>query len=543
MTIASGCKRGVLIMTMVLSACGSTANKTASPEAASAKSWAPYAFRFIPAETPYLLATMANSSNVVSRKLIADTVDAAKNKMLPKLRDIDTPAAHALLALADEVAADHNNSWQAHLGLDEDLHYALYGLSIWPVLRINVTNPNRLRAVIQRTIDIAELGLVPVKTDKATYWQYLSPEGKYPIIVAVTERELIATVMPAAVLVHALPYVLGSKLPKESLAQSSRVPSMLQRNGFTETHVGFFDFQHGAAIALGKGSDLETSLRDDFNDSTLDAACRSEIDRVVALAPRMISGMTQLNDTGMAASLVLELDPMLRRSLAAMQTPSASFNLDGVANSIFAFGAALDAEKVIKALASLSTTVQARPFQCEVLAPLNAAMATLQKSVDQSLPAQLRGIHGFMIAIHELSTNPLNIEGFAMFEGIDTNAILALLSGVLGTSNPPRDGTAIVVPTATMGLPPQTTAHVALTPTRIALAIGPQSETWVGKAVTTTSDARAPLMFLHYDFPRLKEMMIQVGSPLEQTDSQIGVGTMVVKITDGGLRFDVSATW
>ena len=81
---------------------------------------------------------------------------------------------------------------------------------------------------------------------------------------------------------------------------------MLQRNGFTETHVGFFDFQHGAAIALGKGSDLETSLRDDFNDSTLDAACRSEIDRVVALA-RPASTSTALRTPSLHLALRLML--------------------------------------------------------------------------------------------------------------------------------------------------------------------------------------------------------------------------------------------
>lgn len=543
MTIVSSCKRGLLMVVVVLSACGSPTKQPATPITASAKNWAPYAFRFIPAETPYLFAALDGVSNAVTRKMFGDAFNGVKNKWLPKLRGTDTPGARAVLALVDEIAADRNNSWQAHLGLTDDLHYAIYGLSIWPVVRIDVANPNRLRAVIQRTVDLAELGVTPVKTDKATYWQYLGPEGKNPIVVAVTDRELIVTVMPTPVLAQALPYVLGTKLPDVSLAQSSRIPTMLRRNGFTETHLGFIDFQHAAAIAFGRGTALETALRDEFNGKQLSAACQSDIDRLVALAPRMISGMTQLNESGMAGSMVLELDPLLRHSIAAMQTPSASFNLEGVANSIFAFGAAIDADKGIKYLASLGSAVQARPFQCELLAPLNTAMATMQNGLNQPLPPQVRGVHGFMVAIHELSTNPLNLEGFAMFEGVDTTAIMQLLSGLLGTTNPPQDGTAIALATTTMGLPPQTTAHLALTPTRIAVGVGPQSETWVSKAAATQSDARAPLLFFHYDFPRLKEMMVQVGSPLDQTESQIGVGTMVVHVTDSGLRFDVNATW
>ena len=106
---------------------------------------------------------MDNGSNAVSRKLFGDAIESVNNKLIPKLRGTDTPWARALLALADEIAADHSNSWQGHLGLEEDLHYVLYGLSIWPVARLNVTNPNRLRAVIQRTIDVAELGLAPIK--------------------------------------------------------------------------------------------------------------------------------------------------------------------------------------------------------------------------------------------------------------------------------------------------------------------------------------------------------------------------------------------
>ncbi|MBP9086456.1 MAG: hypothetical protein KBG15_10090 [Kofleriaceae bacterium] len=535
-------KHALLIVALVLSACGNPAKPPATPALAATHKWAPNAFRFIPAETPYLFAAMDNGSNAVSRKLFADAVDGAKNKLILQLRGTDTPWARAMLALADEIAADRNNSWQAHLGLEEDLHYVLYGLSIWPVLRLNVTNPNRLRAVIQRTIDLAGLGVSSVKTAEATYWKYLEPNDNALIFVAVTDRELVATVMPSGVFAQALPYLLGSMLPDASLAQSSRIPTMMQRNGFTETHIGFVDFQHAAAIAFGRGTALETALRDVFNGTQIDAACRSDIDRLVALAPRMLWGMTQLNETGMAASMMLELDPVLHHSLAAMQTPSASFSIEGVANSIFAFGGALDAEKMIKTLGSLGAAVQARPFQCAQLAPVNEAIAKLQRGVDQQLPPQLRGINGFMFAIHEFATKPLNIEGFAMFEGVDTAAILQLVGGLLG-NNPPRDGSAIAIPTASMGLPPQTTAHVALTPSRIAVGVGPQSETWVSKAAATPSDAHPPLVFFHYDFPRLKEMMIQVGSPLEQTESQIGVGTMVVNISDRGLRFDVSATW
>ncbi len=543
MTIGFSCKRGLLIVALVLSACGNTAKPPTTPVLTAANNWAPNAFRFIPAETPYLLAAMDNGSNAVSRKLFGDAIESVKSKLLPKLRGTDTPWARAMLALADEIAADHSNSWQAHLGLEEDLRYVVYGLSIWPVVRLNVTNPNRLRAVIQRTIDLAELGLVPIKTATATYWQYNDPEDKLSIVVAVTDREMVATMMPSVVLAQAMPYVLGIKLPDISLASSPRIPTMLQRNGFTETHIMFFDFEHAAAIAFGRGSAFETALRDVFNGNKIDAPCRADIDRLVALAPRLVSGMTQLNDTGMAASMVLELDPMLRRSLAAVQRPAASYSLEGAANSIFAFGAALDVDNAIKMLVSLGTSVQARPFQCAQLEPLNAAMATLKNGVDQQIPAQLRGVHGFMVAVHELSTNPFSIEGFAMFEGVDTAAIMQLVGGLLGTSNPPRDGSAIAIPAASMGLQPQTTAYLALTPSRIAVGVGPQSEAWVSKAAAAPSEAHAPLMFIHYDFPRLKEMMIRVGSPLEQTESQIGVGTMVVNITDGGLRMDVNATW
>ena len=152
-------------------------------------------------------------------------------------------------------------------------------------------------------------------------------------------------------------------------------------------------------------------------------------------------------------------------------------------------------------------------------------------------------MHGLMMAVHELSIKPLNIEGFAMVEGVTTTAIVQLLGSVLGTSNPALDGSAIAVPTTAMGLPPQTTMHVALTPTRIALGLGPQSDTWVSKAAATPSDEHAPLIFFHYDFPRLKELMAQIGSPMEQTESQISVGTMVVRIVESGLRIDMSATW
>lgn len=534
---------GLALAAIALTSCGGATPTATAVGAQAHQSWAPESFRYIPAETPYLIASINNGSSAVTQKLFGNSMVLLRAKAADKLRADDKPASRAWLALLDELAADHKQSWQSHLGLDEDLRYVIYGLSIWPVMRIRVNNPTRLRAIIQRTIDAAEWHIAPVTSPTATYWQYASPDDKISLVVAVTEHELVGTIMPAAQLVDALPYVLGSKLPPTSLAQSNKIPTLLRTNGFTQSNVGFLDFQHAAEIAFGHGTTLETALRGQFAGESLGPVCAHDIERLIGMVPRMFWGMTQLDDKGMAGSMVFELPVAIRQALAALRTPAASINTKGIDNAVIAFGASVDIDKAVQWINSATTVAQLTPMQCPQLASFNTMVSAMRASTQQALPAYFQGLRSLVVAVNDIVKQPFRIDGFAMLEGKDMNMLAALLGALPGMATVRTDGTPIALPTSTLNMSPDTSAHAAINQTRAAIAVGDHTEARVQQLMVAPQDRQAPLAFVHYDFPRLKELAAQMGSPMDDESVEFGVATMVLNLAEAGVKIDFAATW
>lgn len=528
---------------LVLAGCGGATTTPTMIGAQATQSWAPESFRYIPAETPYLIAAINNGSNDVAQKMFGNSIAALHAKIAPKLRADSRPASRAWLALLDEIAADHKQSWQSHLGLDEDLRYVVYGLSIWPVVRMRVSNPTRLRAIIQRTIDAAQWNLAPVTSPTATYWQFADPDDKISVVVAVTEHELVGTLMPVAQVVDALPYVLGSKLPPVSLAQSNKIPTLLRTNGFTQSNVGYFDFQHMAAIAFGHGTTLETTLRGQFAAESMGPVCAHDIDRLIGMVPRLFWGMTQLDDKGMAGSIILELPVAIRQALAGLRTPAASINTKGIDNAVIAFGASIDVDKAVQWINSATTVAQLTPMQCPQLASFNTMVSAMRAGTQQALPPYLQGLRSLVIAVNDIVKQPLRIDGFAMLEGKDMSMLAALLGALPGMANLRTDGTPIALPTSNLNLSPDTSAHAAISQNRAALAFGDNTEAHVQQLMVAPQDHQAPLAFMHYDFPRLKEMAAQLGSPMDDQSVEFGIATIVLNLSDAGVKIDFTSTW
>ena len=58
------------------------------------------------------------------------------------------PPLRAYFAMLDELEGKNIRQWGHALGFDPSGRFVLYGLSVWPVLRVAVVNETRLRQVI-----------------------------------------------------------------------------------------------------------------------------------------------------------------------------------------------------------------------------------------------------------------------------------------------------------------------------------------------------------------------------------------------------------
>src|SRR4051812_24008083 len=112
------------------------------PPAAPAPTWvAPPLLAQVPADSPYVFALLTPLSEKIRTRMagsfeqqIAELWKTAKPAGGADLE----PWIRAALALTNELRGKDMKNWWRELGFDPSGRFVLYGLSLWPVVRIEV---------------------------------------------------------------------------------------------------------------------------------------------------------------------------------------------------------------------------------------------------------------------------------------------------------------------------------------------------------------------------------------------------------------------
>lgn len=504
----------------------------------------PAAYRFIPADTPYLYASQSlpNVQRGTASDLWTIAVNEFKSSLAKGGAGAPSPGVQAMLSLLAEVEADTAHSWTAHFGLADNFHYVLYGLSAWPVVRVELRDPARMRGVLDRLWAAAGVHVQPTRSGTATYWSFTRHDDA--VFVIVTDRELIAAVVSGPLAAQALPYLLGTKLPDASLAQAVPTPELarLRRNG--KHGEGFIDLRRIADIVLGRAAGLNATLR---GSATMDLtpACLAEVDRLVGFMPRLLWSVSRFDDQGTTWRMIAEIPPAQRSSLRALRTSFGGIELAEVAQSAIALGGAVDLDGLLGWAHDGVSALRAAPFQCKPLLPLNAAVAALDRGLGSPLPGMLRGLRGGLIALDGASPATAHYEGVALLDGAHLGELATFITALPGhpLGKLTDDGKPIALPLHQLGLPIQTPGHLAVNPTRAALVLGPDSETRAELLLHTTAAAAPPLAFIRYDLPRFRAMMAALDKPLDDMPFEFRTIAIGITVDDDGLRLDGNLTW
>jgi hypothetical protein len=208
-------------------------------------------------------------------------------------------------------------------------------------------------------------------------------------------------------------------------------------------------------------------------------------------------------------------------------------------------GGAVDVDGLLQWLRSSVAAVRAAPFQCDELAPLNDALATVGKALDTTWPELLHGMHGGILAIDAASIAPPRYEGVALVDGANIGKLAAYLSALPGQpfGAVASDGKPVALPLQTLGMPPSSTGHLAITDTRASIVLGPESETRAEQLLHTPAEAVPPLVFVRYNLPRFREMMAALHRPMEPIPLEFQTMAIGVWSDDDGLRLDLTTSW
>jgi hypothetical protein len=516
------------------------------PTTLSSRWSAPSILAEVPADAPYLVALLEPMNDALRRRMMhnLDAQLAESMKALDKLSDEDgkdEPWMRAVRALVDELRGKGASAWYDQLGIDPHGRFVVYGMSLWPVMRIELNNPAKLRAVIARMLSAAGVQPQQRTLDGRAYW--LAGDREVSFVAAVLDREAVAAVLPTAVVDAALPQVLGIRPPERSLATTATVPELLARHRFLGVLIGYFDARQIIDVIAGpQPRPIDVPIR--AATGPVSADCRADLDRFAAAVPRFVLGYHRFDDTGFDASMVLETPPATVAALRKLHAVVPEVTAQHTGQPLFAMGAALDPDQLIAWLQAQARQIQDRPFRCPWFTEWNEAAAEVASKLATPLPPIWRGVRGFSMTIDDASILPPSVAGHVLVVGDRVADLVQSLAGqVPAIAGIPltREGKPIALPTRQLQIP--VPAHFALTTDRLVIAAGEGSERRVTEHLRAPAPKASPLFTMRFDVPRLQQILASFGqAPIDTLSTLHDVGTSL-DIDDTGISLDVFGTW
>jgi hypothetical protein len=452
------------------------------------------------------------------------------------------PWIRALIAVMKEMRGKTGTNWMEHLGFDPKGRFALYGLSVWPVMRIEISSATRLRATIERVMTTAGVKLPQRTLAGHAYW--VAGGGNFSFVAAVLEREAVAAVVPTGLLDAMLPLVLGTRTPEPNLATAPVVPDLLGRHRFLGILLGYLDARNAIDIVAGaRPGPFDAPIR--AATGAVSPACRGDLDRLAALVPRFVFGYHRVDEKGFEGSAVLETAPGVVSALRKMHAMVPEVTAPTAGHPLVAFGAALDPRELVNWLKGVTGQLQVHPFTCPWFAKLNEAGTELAGKLATPLPATWFGLRGFSLVLDDATVKPPSFAGHLIVAGERVSDLVTSLAGTVpAIAGIPLNssGRPIALPVQQFQLPVRS-AHLALTTDRLVIAAGGDSARVATETLAVPAPKVSPLMVMAFNMPRAQQLLAAMGQPPVTNVGYIDDVGISLDVVDAGIAFDVWGTW
>lgn len=475
--------------------------------------------RYVPADTPYLLAKVAAPPDGLADKLEGDfeaVLAAYEQAMLEAAAEAgegDGPPAATFEALADFMNLETVHA----AGLTRDTTMAFYGAGMLPVLRLTLSEGHELESTVERILELHGIELTTATIEGASY-RYLDLDGGR-LVVRIDGREAVLSVVPAGLSEDQLKTVLGVTLPEQSIASSGTLRELADGYGFLPYYAGFLDVDRVAGTLLDEPSGMDAELLElaGYDASELGDTCRAELRAMADLAPRAVSGYTALGADAFEANTVLELREDIAADLVGLGAPVPGLGVSH--DALFAYGMGLDLSAAREFLDARVAALESDPYECELFAGMQADMTENRQALDR-VPALAYGFRGFLAVVDEMSapdlaTGPVpgDLNARVLIATQNAPALFnmgALFVPELAALNLEPDGEPVAVDVPPQaGLPIQT-AYVALTDSAIALGVGDDAEARLAALLGAPASEPGTFLSFEADLARYSELVSQL---------------------------------
>jgi len=404
-------------------------------------------------------------------------------------------------AVKAEVAGKDVKGLMDLAGVDMQAHFAIYGIGLVPVLRIELAKPDNLRATIGRLETASGSKLSTGKVGSLDYWVIDSgkSDAKLEGVFAISGKQLVATLAPVKPSDADLKTLFGLDKPAKSLADSGDLAALDKRMNYLTYTSGYFDSAKLVAVLKAPPTPLETSFLTAIGEKkpAIDAVCSSEYDQLAAAWPRASFGVTDLSVQHMAVRGVLETRADIAKDLMTLRAPMAGMKL--AQGSLFDFGFSANLTKLPELATKYADAIAKSPWKCPQLANLNQSAEqsriTLTNPGFAGYAPMFHGFHAIVDKLVMKDDQPVPDVAAVVAIGSDNPASLLAMAGSMvpgiGSLGLKTDGVPKALPPMP-NLPVNAPIFAAMTEKQLSISIGTGEDAKLGDAMKL-DDAQQPL--------------------------------------------------
>jgi hypothetical protein len=383
---------------------------------------------FVPGDTPYLFANLEATPAAVVDAYLArfqPSLDMAQAMLDDVSIEVssdgsdDLREAALLGALLEEIDGKLNRAGLESLGLSLESHKAFYGMGVFPVVRVALRDADALRAAIGRVEEKSGMDFPALQSGEVAYWKIADANQQGGLYIAILADHLAVGLFPPAAEAEFLPEFLGQAEPPQRLNANEALALLNREKGFQDYGSGFVEFQK--LVSELTQADSRTRLGLEASGQTplprFDPVCEAEIKGLVARAPRLVAGTTELSANAVGIKYQLEIEPTLAGELARLvsDVPLA----DDSSDYLVSMSLGIQLGRLREFLLDKASAWTAEPYQCPQLAGLNQAVQSGFAQLNRPMPPFVGNVNGFRMKLESLdfaNPAPENARGMLVLE-------------------------------------------------------------------------------------------------------------------------------
>ena len=483
----------------------------------------------VPHSTPYLAANLEPVPNDVidSYLLKAEPVLQAMQNQLTKARaslqnhdDATDKGEQLILSLIEEIDGKLNRSGLESLGFDLQAEKALYGMGVFPVARIGLSDSAAMKATILRVFERAGVPAPEVDYQGISYWRIAGDDHgakDFPaaVYIAILDDHFAFSIFPTSSEPELLPLFLGLEKPDSSDA-ASRISSANQKYDFAPYFTGLMDLQLFSEELLSPDSLFAKSVREAGEDSLdrVSDVCKAEYRQIIGKMPRLVMGTTEMTVNSMGFSQIVETPSSLATQLMSLVADVPV--VESLSSRMLEFSFGLKFGPVKEFLRENLMAISEAPYQCKNLRKLNANAEKGLAQLNQPLPPLINNFMGVRVSLNKMAMTqsmPQEVEGLIalhvakpeMIIGMGQMFMPGLAELQIEKGKPP-----VKLPDTLMPMP-DTVAFAALSDNAIGISIGAGEEAGLESFIQKPATSDGTFVSLNYDTAKYLELTQKLG--------------------------------